>query len=136
MIVIGLVVWMIDEALLVIALFSVPQRSHGAKKQATIALSSTEAEHIAATTSACQAVWLRRILCDLGQEQGGATDIFCDNNSTVMLSRNPVYHGRTKHVEIKHHFIRELIEKQEVNLKICRSEQLADVIFIRSYNLL
>ncbi|GJR05113.1 putative mitochondrial protein [Tanacetum coccineum] len=58
----------------------------------------------------------------------GATYIFCDSNSAVMLSRNPVYHGRTKHVEIKHHFIRKLIEKQDANLKIRRTEEkLADV---------
>ncbi|GKD57288.1 retrovirus-related pol polyprotein from transposon TNT 1-94 [Tanacetum coccineum] len=97
--------------------------SWSSKKQATVALSSTEAEYIAATTLACQAEWLRRILCDLGQEQVGGTDIFFDNNYAVMLSRNPVYHGQTRHGEIKHHFIRELIEKQEVNLKICRSEE-------------
>ncbi|GKE14929.1 retrovirus-related pol polyprotein from transposon TNT 1-94 [Tanacetum coccineum] len=91
--------------------------SWSSKKQATVALSSTEAEYVAATSSACQAVWLRRILCDLSEEQVEATDIFCDNQSAVMLARNPIYHGRTKHVEIKHHFIRELIARGEVNLK-------------------
>ncbi|GJZ17872.1 retrovirus-related pol polyprotein from transposon TNT 1-94 [Tanacetum coccineum] len=103
--------------------------SWSSKKQATVALSSTKAEYVAATSSACQAVWLRRILCDLSEEQVEATDIFCDNQSAVMLARNPIYHGRTKHVEIKHHFIRELIARGEVNLKSCRTEEkLADLM--------
>ena len=83
------------------------------KTHATVALSSTEAEYVATTSSACQAVWLRRILCDLSQEQMEATDIFCDD----------------KYVEIKHHFIGKLIARGEVNLKSCRTEeQLADLM--------
>nr|GEU33566.1 retrovirus-related Pol polyprotein from transposon TNT 1-94 [Tanacetum cinerariifolium] len=99
------------------------------KKQATVALSSTEAEYVAVTESACQVVWLRRILVDLGQEQVEATTIMCDNISAVMLARNPILHGRTKHIEIKHHYIRELIAKREVRLESCRTnEQAADLL--------
>ena len=74
--------------------------SWSSKKQATTALSSSEAEYMAATSLVCQAIWLRRIMEDLGQKQEGATDIFCDNQATIAMSKNPVYHGRTKHIDI------------------------------------
>lgn len=97
------------------------------KKQAIVALSSTEAEYMAATT-ACQAVWLRRVLSDLNQMQHQATTIFCDNISTIAMTKNPVLHGRAKHIEIKHHFIRDLVAEEKVQLKSCRfDEQLADL---------
>ncbi|GKC32580.1 hypothetical protein Tco_1039874 [Tanacetum coccineum] len=103
--------------------------SWSSKKQATVALSSTEAEYVAACASACQAVWLRGILSDLGQQQSRATSIKCDNQSAVMLSRNPVLHGRTKHIDIKHHYIRELIANEEIQLDTCRTdEQVADLL--------
>ena len=101
----------------------------GSKKQATVALSSTEAEYVAATTAACQAIWLRRLLKDLNQQQVQATRVFCDNVSAVALTKNPVMHGRTKHIEIKHHFIRELVAEGEIKLEVCKSEdQLADIL--------
>lgn len=103
--------------------------SWSSKKQATVALSSTEAEYVAATAAACQAIWLRRVLSDLGESQKEATNILCDNKSAVMLAKNPVHHSRTKHIEIKHHFIRELISKEEIRLEHCSTnEQVADVM--------
>ncbi len=103
--------------------------SWSSKKQATVALSSTEAEYVAATATACQAVWLRRLLEDIGEVQSTATEVLCDSKSAVLLAKNPVYHSRTKHIEIKHHFIRELIAKGEVKLENCRTEeQLADLM--------
>ncbi|GJV35442.1 retrovirus-related pol polyprotein from transposon TNT 1-94 [Tanacetum coccineum] len=99
------------------------------EKKATVALSSTEAKYVSATESACQAVWLRRIFTNLGQEQVEATNIMCDNILAVMLARNPILHGRTKHMEIKHHYIRELIAKGEARLESCRTdEQVADLL--------
>nr|GEX62198.1 retrovirus-related Pol polyprotein from transposon TNT 1-94 [Tanacetum cinerariifolium] len=82
------------------------------KKQETVALSTTEAEYVAATAASCQAVWLRRILSDLREEQFVPTEIYCDSRSAMMLARNLMYHGRTKHIKIKHHYIRELLEKR------------------------
>lgn len=84
---------------------------------------------MAATASTCQAVWLRGILSNLWQEQDEATEVFCDNKSAVLLAKNPMFHCRTKHVEIKHHFIKELMSKQEVKLESCGTkEQLADLM--------
>ena len=102
--------------------------SWSSKKQATVALSSSEAEYISATSAACEAVWLRRILQDLRQDTEDPTTIHCDNMSAIAMTRNPVFHSRTKHIEIRHHFIRELVEKQEIELQFCKTgEQLADI---------
>eukprot|EP01018_Ginkgo_biloba_P011369 Gb_30477 [translate_table: standard] len=81
------------------------------KKKPTVYLSTAEAEYKAATTTACEAIWLRRILSDLHEEQEGPTKKFCDNQSTIQMTKNPVLHGRTKHIELQHHFIRELFHK-------------------------
>ena len=99
------------------------------KKQATTALSTSEAEFVAATAAACQAIWLRRVLADLQQEQKCATEIFCDNKSTISMTRNPTFHNRTKHIDIRYHFIRDLVAKEEISLEYCSTEeQLADVL--------
>lgn len=94
--------------------------SWSSKKQATVALSSTEAEYVAATSAACEAVWLRRILDDLQQTSEEATTIYCDNMSAIAMTKNPVFHARTKHIELRHHFIRELAEKKEIELQFCK----------------
>ena len=86
------------------------------KKQETIAQSTAEAEYIAAASAVNQALWLIKILKDLGQEQIEATNIMHDNISAVSILKNPVFHGRTKHVKIKYHFIREVQQSNEVLL--------------------
>ena len=63
------------------------------RKQPVVSLSTIEAEFIAATSCACQAVWMRRILEKLSHTQGNCTTVFCDNSSTIKLSKNPVMHG-------------------------------------------
>lgn len=74
------------------------------------------------TTCAYQVVWLRRVLGDLREKQVAATEIYCDSILAVMLARNPVFHSRTKHIEIKHHYIRELMTNGHVKLKGCGTE--------------
>lgn len=99
------------------------------KKQATIALSTSEAEYVAATSAACQAIWLRRILADLQQEQRGPTEIFCDNKATISMAKNPTFHSKTKDIELCHHFIRHLAAKEEIVLKYCcTNDQVADIL--------
>ncbi|KDP42370.1 hypothetical protein JCGZ_01946 [Jatropha curcas] len=91
------------------------------KKQATTALSSSEAEYVAATSVACQAIWLRRILVDLHQRQEGPTEIFCDNKATIFTTKNPAFQSRTEHIDIRFHFIRGLVAKEEIILKYCNT---------------
>ncbi|OMO69325.1 Integrase, catalytic core [Corchorus capsularis] len=99
------------------------------KKQETVAQSTAEAEYIAASSAVNQAIWLRKLLLDLRQVQMQATEIKCDNQSAVAISKNPVFHGRTKHFKIKFHFIREAQQNNEVSLVHCSSdEQLADIL--------
>ncbi|KAA0045829.1 Retrovirus-related Pol polyprotein from transposon TNT 1-94 [Cucumis melo var. makuwa] len=86
------------------------------KKQATVALSSSKAEYAAATSAACQSIWLRRMLTELQHEQEGATVIFSDNKATISMTKNPTFHSRTKHIDIRFHFIRGLVAKEEVSL--------------------
>ncbi|XP_071689253.1 uncharacterized protein [Rutidosis leptorrhynchoides] len=66
------------------------------QKQETVAQSSAEAEYVAAANSANQAIWLKRILEDMGEKQDEATKIFCNNKSAIAMAKNPVFHGRTK----------------------------------------
>ncbi|KAD1189669.1 hypothetical protein E3N88_43182 [Mikania micrantha] len=99
------------------------------KKQHTVALSSTEAEYIAASAATSQAIWLRRLLEDLDLKPKMPTKIFCDNQSTINLSKNPVMHGRSKHIEIKHHYVREMVTEQQIVLEFCGTNmQVADVL--------
>ncbi|KAK9689294.1 hypothetical protein RND81_09G049900 [Saponaria officinalis] len=99
------------------------------KKQETVALSSSEAEYAAASSAARQALWLRKLLADLGYEQTEATEIYCDNRAAIAMSKNLAFHGRTKHVDIKHHFIRQLVADGKVALKFRgTNEQVADIL--------
>lgn len=102
--------------------------SWASKKQETIELSSAEAEYVSLTMATKQAIWLRRILDDLGEKQKEATTLFCDNKSAIAMSKNPVYHGRTKHINIKHHFIRQMVEDGEIEVKhVGTKDQVADI---------
>ena len=74
--------------------------SWSSKKQPIVTLSSIEAKFVA-TTCACQAIWLKKILKELHFKEDGPTQIYCDNNSTINLSKNPVLHGRSKHIDVK-----------------------------------
>ncbi|KAK8954017.1 hypothetical protein KSP39_PZI002015 [Platanthera zijinensis] len=88
--------------------------SWSSKKQATIALSSCETEYIAATACACQAIWLRNLLGELHHAQEGPTTVLVDNMSAIQLAKNPVLHGRSKHIETRYYFLREQVEQKTV----------------------
>ncbi|XP_048231282.1 secreted RxLR effector protein 161-like [Ricinus communis] len=99
------------------------------KKQPVVTLSTTEAEFIVAASCARQAVWMRRILEKLGYNQSKCTDIFCDNSSIIKLSKNPVMHGRSKHIDVRFHFLGDLTKDGVVKLEHCGSkDQLADIM--------
>jgi hypothetical protein len=108
--------------------FGTSMVSWASRKHPIVTPSSTEAEYVAATSATCQAVWMRRMLKYLLQEQHEPTKIFYDNNSTILLSKNHVFHKKTKHIDTRYHFIRELVNDKEINLEFCRSkEQVADI---------
>ncbi|XP_020680552.1 uncharacterized protein LOC110098160 [Dendrobium catenatum] len=98
------------------------------KKQSTIARSSTEAEYRAIAANTTEIIWLRRLLQELDCPQNGSTTLYCDNTSTIALANNPVYHARTKHIEIDCHFIQECIQNNSINVHhISTKDQLADL---------
>jgi hypothetical protein len=103
--------------------------SWNSKKQPTIALSTTEAEYMAATHAAKEAIWLQRFFRDTGFLQDVPMTIYSDNQSCISLSKNPTFHARTKHVEIHHHFVREKIEEGKIDLVFCGTQDMvADVL--------
>ena len=71
---------------------------------------------MAVTSSTCQEVWLRKVMKDLGQEKIKATKVYCDNKATISMTKKIVYHGRTKHIDIRAHFIRDLVAQKTIVL--------------------
>ncbi|KAB2623459.1 hypothetical protein D8674_039277 [Pyrus ussuriensis x Pyrus communis] len=103
--------------------------SWSSKKQQIVTLSTTEVEFVAAASCSCQAIWLRRMLEVLGNQQQDSTTIYCDNVSAIKLSRNPVMHGRSKHIDVRYHFLRDLCKDGVIELQFCKSEdQVADLM--------
>ncbi|KAK9928322.1 hypothetical protein M0R45_025465 [Rubus argutus] len=99
------------------------------RKQPIVTLSSTEAEFVAAVACACQAVWMRKVLKEISHDQTGSTLIMCDNTSAIKLSKNAVFHGRTKHMRVRYHFLRDLTKECVVQMMFCGSQdQLADLM--------
>jgi len=98
------------------------------RKQASISLSTAEAKYIAAGSCCTQLLWMKKLLCDYGFNQDTMV-IHCDNTSAINISKNLVQHSRTKHIDIQHHFIRDLVESKEVALIFIPTEnQLADIL--------
>lgn len=103
--------------------------SWGSKLQPTVALSSSEAEYMAACYAIQEAVHLRLLLKSLGYEQQGHTVIFEDNQGCIYMSQNPVMHKRAKHIDIRFHFVRERVADGTVKLVYVETEnQLADLL--------
>ncbi|KAK2374696.1 hypothetical protein QL285_075640 [Trifolium repens] len=97
------------------------------KKQNCVALSTAEAEYIAAGSSCSQLLWMKQMLSEYNVEQRVLT-LYCDNMSAINISKNPIQHSRTKHIDIRHHFIRDLVEDKVVTLEhVATENQLADI---------
>ncbi|TYK23188.1 gag-pol polyprotein [Cucumis melo var. makuwa] len=97
------------------------------KKQNCVSLSTTEAEYIVAGSGCTQLIWMENILDEYGFDQHTIT-LYSDNMSAIDISKNPVQHSRIKHIDIRHHFIRELVEDKVIRLDHIRSNlQLADI---------
>ncbi|GMI74986.1 cysteine-rich RLK (RECEPTOR-like protein kinase) 8 [Hibiscus trionum] len=99
------------------------------KKQTVVSRSSAEAEFRALALGICEGIWLLKFLRELGMAQDESFEIFCDNQSTIQIAKNPVQHDRTKHIEIDRHFIAEKLAKGTVSLNyIPTEEQVADTL--------
>ena len=97
--------------------------------QTTVALSSTEAEYMALSSAAQEALWLRSLLSEIGFKLPFSTTIWCDNKGAVQLCYNPTHHRRTKHIAIRYHFIRENIAENQLTVDhIPTTSMLADLL--------
>lgn len=94
------------------------------RKQRTIALSSTEAEYMAVTDAAKEAIYLINFLKDLGLPDLARVTIFNDNQGAGKLAENPVFHSRSKHIDVRHHFIRDVLKRHPVKLLYLPTEQM------------
>ena len=107
--------------------------SWSAKQQSVVALSSTEAEYIGITHAAKEAIWLRSLLADLVHPDFArhAVRLYSDNKGAMDLAHNNAFHARTKHISIRYHFIREAVEKGDVELGYRRTEDMPADIFTK-----
>ena len=97
------------------------------KKQTCISLSTAEAEYIAAGSCCTQLLWMKNMLKDYGFPQT-SFNLYCDNTSAIQIAKNPVQHTKTKHIDLRYHFIRDLVEKNTLDLSYIPTErQLADI---------
>ncbi|PKU78407.1 Retrovirus-related Pol polyprotein from transposon TNT 1-94 [Dendrobium catenatum] len=98
------------------------------KKQSTVARSSTEAEYRSLAIAASEVIWLRRLLSDFNLPPQAPMPLYCDNTSAIALANNPVFHARTKHIEVDCHFIRDCIQtKQIIVHHLATQDQIADL---------
>lgn len=98
------------------------------KKQQSVALSTTEAEYVSASIAAKEIVWVSRLLNEIGIKSEANT-LFVDNVSAIKLVKNPEFHQRTKHIDVRYHFVRDLYEKGIIDVKYVKSEdQYADIL--------
>ena len=103
------------------------------KKHYSVSLSTVEAEYIAAGSSCSQPLWMKQTLKEYNVEQDVLT-LYCDNLSAINISKNPIQHSRTKHIDICHHFIRDLVEEKVLTFEhVTTEEQLAD-IFTKAFD--
>eukprot|EP00253_Pinus_taeda_P029076 PITA_29076 len=97
-------------------------------KQQSVALSSVEAEYMAASLASCEVIWLHKMLFGLFGQALKPSVIYCDNQSCIKLTENPVFHDRSKHIEIKYHFIKDYVQKGVVKLEyISTNEQVVNI---------
>ncbi|GLT96988.1 hypothetical protein SLE2022_145760 [Rubroshorea leprosula] len=109
--------------------------SRSSKKQPIVTLSTTKVEYMAVTSCAYQAIWMRRVLEELEMNQHEATSIYCDKSSAIKLSKNPVLHGKSKHIHVRYHYLCNLVEDGTIELIYCRIEDQVADIFTKSLKL-
>jgi histone deacetylase 1/2 len=101
--------------------------SWSARKQATVSRSSTEAEYKAVANATAEVMWVQALLKELGIDSPETACMWCDNLGATYLAVNPVFHARTKHIEIDYHFVRERVARKQLEIKFISSgDQVTD----------
>lgn len=113
-----------------IFLFQGAAISWSSKRQPTVALSSTEAEYMALSSAIQEAMWLKQLQEDFWPSlSNDSFDVYCDNQSALSIAGHDVYHARSKHIDVRYHFIREKIEAKQISLKYqCSEDMVADAL--------
>jgi hypothetical protein len=106
--------------------------SWSSKKQPVVALSSTEAEFIAATHAAKELMWIRFIVGEIARPLTSPTTLYCDNQSAIALTRDGVYHARSKHIDVRFMFIRDAASRDLIKLDYCPTNEMTADIFTKA----
>ncbi|GKB33219.1 copia protein [Tanacetum coccineum] len=97
-------------------------------KQTGLAIFTTEAKYVSARKACQQALWMKQALIDYGVRLDDIP-IICDNKGAIDLSKNPIQHSRTKHIEIRHHFLRDNVQKGNISIeKVSSEDNIADIL--------
>lgn len=98
--------------------------SWSSRKQEIVTLSTAEAEYVAATHAAKECIWLRRLLDELSPHIPTPTTLFCDNQAACKIATTDNFHARTKHIDIRYHFIRQTIEDGTLDIVYCPTDEM------------
>ena len=102
------------------------------KKLSIVALSTCEDEYVVASSSVCEAIWLKNLLKEFDHSQEESIIIYVDNKPAIELSKNPIQHGRSKHIDMKYHFLRDYVKKKVAKLQYCNTEEQVANIFTKA----
>jgi hypothetical protein len=86
------------------------------RKQSIISLITTKEKYISECSASCEAIWIPKLLTGLFELEMDATVIFCDNQSFIKMTKNPMFHDNTKHIEIWYHYVHDLVHKGAMKL--------------------
>ena len=99
------------------------------RKQSSVALSTVDADYIATCSASCEAIWLRKLMSGLFNLELDTTVILCDNQSCIKMTENPVFHDRSKRIEIWYFYIRDMMQKGAIKLQyVITDEKVIDVL--------
>ena len=99
------------------------------RKQSSVALNTTEKEYIATYLSSCEAIWLQKLISGLINLELDTTMILCDNQSCINMTENPLFHDRSKHIEIRYFYNQDMMQKGAIKLQyVSTDEQVPDVL--------
>ena len=106
--------------------------SWSSKLQPVVTLSTTEAEYISATSAGQEILWLRNLFAEIGFPVSGASSLHLDNQSALAVTRNPEHHGRMKHLDIRHYWLRDVVNAGEIDVKYISTKQMPADIMTKS----
>ena len=105
--------------------------SWSSKRQNIVSLSSTEAEYVAQTHATKEGIWLKSFISEIGGGEGKPLTISCDNQGAIALAKDNKFHARTKHIDLRYHFIREAVEDGKIQVKYVPTDENVSDIFTK-----